>query len=212
MLLRLDHVIYSVPDIEAAHAALTANFPEAWPIGRFWPSGRTCGIALGGINLELVQPDADAPSTRVGTTLVFEPSSPEVAEFALKRQGIACHSFDKIEPNPELLRLRGFSGEEARMPQLICTNILLDKPAETPFDFFCCSYSPFLEGWLSPDHPRLRMARRVTRVVYGTPQPERATSLLANLDYAGEIGIEFRRAEQPAILAIDMSDGPLSWP
>ncbi|HWA82476.1 MAG TPA: hypothetical protein VG820_03520 [Fimbriimonadaceae bacterium] len=212
MLVRLDHVIFSVPDIEAAHRELTSRFPEAWPIGRFWPDGRTSGIAIGGINLELVQPDEAAPTQPVGATLAFEPFSPEVAEFTLRREGLACHRFDKIEPDHDLLRLRGFSEQAGQTPQLICENVLLDEPGEASFDFFTCSYSPFLKEWLSPDHPRLRTQRRITRIRYATPWPEQAASLLAKLDYQGEIQVQFVPGERKAIVGIETDDGPLGWP
>lgn len=211
-LLRLDHVIYSVPDIESAHRELTARFPEAWPVGRFWPNGRMSGIAIGGINLELVQPDEDASVTPIATTLVFEPASPEDAMFSLRRAGFACHEFDKLEPDPALLRLRGFSREDAKAPQAICTNVLLGDPTAAPFDFFTCSYSPFLKEWLSSDHPRLETPTLVTRILYGTPQPQAAVRLLASLGYRGDIAIDFQTSDARAILGIETNRGPLGWP
>src|SRR5690349_7194669 len=103
-LARLDHVIYSVPDIEAAHGKLTERFPEAWPIGRFWPNGITCGVALGGLNLELIQMDEDAPTEPIGLTLVFEPTSIDEAVAALERCDVRSGDvFEKFEIDSSLL-------------------------------------------------------------------------------------------------------------
>ena len=119
-LARLDHVIYSVPDIEAAHRKLTARFPEAWSVGRFWPDSLTSGVALGGINLELIQFDLIQGSTAKGTTLVFQPTTFEEAVAAFARAGIPALVMNKHEKDPELLRLRGFSELASLTPKWIC--------------------------------------------------------------------------------------------
>lgn len=211
-LIRLDHIIYSVPDIESAHRELTARFPEAWPIGRFWPDGRTSGVAIGGINLELIQVDENAPAIPIATTLAFEPASSEDALFSFRRIGLACHEFDKMESDSALLMLRGFSSEDAASAQLICTNVLLDDPSAAPCDFFACSYSPFLKQWLAPGNPRLYTASHISRILYGTPEPEAAALLLSRLGYRGDIEIKFQVNDKRAILGIETDRGPLQWP
>ncbi|MFI5385289.1 MAG: hypothetical protein ACHQ50_04125 [Fimbriimonadales bacterium] len=209
-LARLDHVIYAVPDIDAAHRELTALFPEAWPIGRFWPKGLTSGIAIGGLNLELVQPDEKWRGHPACDTIVFEPTSLQEARVELASAGLKCHSSEKTEPDPGLLRLRGFS--EADSPQLICRNLLLDDPDLAPFEFFCCDYSPFLKSWLSPSNPRLRTDRRVTKVVYGTPRPEEASTLLDGLGYSGDVSIRFAAYDDKKLLLIETDAGLFPWP
>lgn len=211
-LARLDHVIYAVLDIEREHARLTEAFPEAWPIGRFWPHGRTSGVALGGLNLELIQPDEpDAKEDHLGLTLVFEPRSLEAAQQALDAAGIRNDVFDKFEQIPELLALRGFTSVASRVPQLICRNVMPTEP-QLPFDFFVCDYSEFLKAWLSPSHPRLATSTRVTDVVFGTPHAAEASALLDRLGYAGDVAITFRTHGDQRILEINTNIGPLPWP
>lgn len=211
-LARLDHVIFHVPAIHEAHARLARAFPEAWPIGRFWPMGRTSGLALGGINLELVQRD-DPVEQPIGTTLVFEPSSLEAAQQRMRVAGIRSYFEEKVERDPTLLRLRGFPGAASRVPQTICTNLYPVDPGPMepyPFDFFACDYSPFLKAWLSSENPRLRTESRALRVLYGTPEPVRAQNLLLELGYMGAIEIEFTRADARSILRIETTAGPVS--
>ena len=146
---RLDHVICRVPDIDRYHRHWTQElgFPEAWPIGRFWPDGKTSGIALGGINLELIQPDSDAPAAPVCDTLVFEPTDLVRGLEALGEVGIQAETFEKWEDNPELLRLRGFVGPDANHRQLICRNVF--PKGDLPAPFFLCEYSPGLRRLLA---------------------------------------------------------------
>src|SRR5689334_3079814 len=102
VLLRLDHLICRVPDIEHFHSHFLneLGFSEAWPIGRFWPEGRTSGIALGGINLEFIQDDHDAPDRAVTDTFVFEPTSISDAEKVFTGLGVDTRRFLKTESDP----------------------------------------------------------------------------------------------------------------
>lgn len=205
-LARLDHVIFSVPDIRTAHRRLVSRYPEAWPVGRFWPNGLTSGIAIGGFNLELIQPDTGIESP-VGHTLVFEPASQEEASRALKSVGLLAVEFDKVEGNAELLRLRGF--EQVDSPQLICRNLLPREADLLPFEFFLCEYVPSLKVRLSSDNSRLVGPPTVTRIQYETPDPSAATSLLDKLGYRGTPRIEFTSAQGRRIRRIETGDGPI---
>lgn len=205
-LARLDHLIYDVPDIEAAHRELVGSYPEAWPIGRFWPSGRTSGVALGGINLELMQPDDGAPQAPAGMTLAFEPVSLDAAASALSAAGLSAKVFDKFESDPNLLKLRGFSGAQT---ELICRNLVPE--GELPFDFFICDYSPFLKEWLSPRHPRLHTSHHVVALEYGCPDPDGASRLLSSLGYAGSVEIRFVSNAERRILRVEMDSGALAF-
>lgn len=201
--MRLDHVIYEVPDIAAAHARLVRVFPEAWPVGPFWKPRLTSGAAIGGLNLELVELAGERPR---GTTLVFEPEGVEWAERVLADAGVPYATSEKVEPDPELLRLRGFDEAAARTPQSICTNVVPARE-DLPFDFFFCAYAPFLKGWLSPAHPRLETRERVSRIVVGTPDPASAGELLERLRYASEPRIEFEEHAEREILRVDLRGG-----
>ncbi|CAN5705847.1 hypothetical protein BH11ARM2_BH11ARM2_07130 [soil metagenome] len=141
MIARLDHFILEVPDIAAAHADWQSRgFSEAWPVGPFWPKALTSGIALGGVNLELVQPLEREPKTT--HTLVFEPKSVAEGFAAMLREGLRPKLAPKVEPDPDLLALRGFPPEMQSEPQRICTNVVPAPGA--PLDFFLCEYAPFL--------------------------------------------------------------------
>lgn len=211
---RLDHVIYHVADIAREHRRLTESFPEAWPVGRFWPEGRTSGIAIGGLNLELIQLDhPDGPVVAAAETLVFEPTSLSDADSALASARIRYERFEKLENDPQLLALRGFDPAASRVPQVICNNLLPTEPPDAlPFDFFLCDYAAFLKQWLSPSHPRLATTAHVTELVYGTPEPERARDLLQILGYGGDVRLTFVEHQDRQILEIRTSAGPLPWP
>ena len=153
---RLDHIICRVPDIERFHVQFRdeLGFPEAWPIGRFWPDGRTSGIALGGVNLEFIQPDIDPPAKAIADTLVFEPTRLEAAERQFSLLGVPTHLFDKLESNPTLLEMRGFEGDRLGSEQLICRNLLLDSEFEIPM--FLCGYVPMLKDRLGSSNPSMK--------------------------------------------------------
>lgn len=215
---RLDHLICEVPDIdEALDVWLGLGFPLAWPVGRFWPSGRTAGVALGGINLEFVQPDESAPSCATIRTLAFEPIDLDLAAAALAGQGISVEVFDKWESDPALLRLRGFDAAESQSPQLICRNAY---PTEEPaFPFFFCAYSPPLAKRLAPfSFPDLHP---VTHVMVATPNPAadwRRIDDLFGLPKAAR-GTEIVLSEAPSeyaeVVEIRSDRGPLDfgkWP
>lgn len=131
--MRVDHVICRVPDIRAAHAAMLAlGFAEAWPVGPFWRPHLTSGLHLGGVNLELFEP-AEGIAAPIADTIVFAGDPPPGYRIAVK-----------TEADPELLRLRGFSGERE---EVICTNGF--PPEGDPFDHFFCRYAPFLADRLA---------------------------------------------------------------
>ena len=143
----LDHLIATVPDLRSTHRRLLdAGFDEAWPPGPFWPSALTSGIALGGANLELVQPDQGVAESRIDT-LVLAPLTLEEGRAFWPE----AEEREKIEPKPELLALRGFPAEMTATAQNICTNLY---PADPPYPFFLCLYAPFLRERLAPALPR----------------------------------------------------------
>jgi len=205
---RLDHIICRVPDIELFHRYFRdeLGFAEAWPIGRFWPEGQTSGIALGGINLEFIQPDQDAPQTAVADTLVFEPTSLEAAKRQFSKLEIATRRFDKLEGSPDLLALRGFEGDDLESPQLICRNLLLESDFAVPM--FLCQYGPMLKERLSPHNPRLRSAHG--GVLSITLQLEKPGDIerLRRLGYLGSI--DLHQAEdsygRPPVTEIKLQD------
>ena len=138
---RLDHIVLQVPDIAAAHARLLAlGFEEAWPIGRTWPHGPTSGIALGGINLELLQPDEDPPETLTLAELVFERDGSTPLE-------LYGRAVEKIEGDPAKLAARGFPAALRSEPQRICTNAF--PGPESLWPHFVCEYAPILAPRLS---------------------------------------------------------------
>lgn len=140
---RIDHIVLQVPDIAAAHAALRGlGFDEAWPVGRNWPHGPTSGIALGGINLELLQPDLDPPAYPALAEIVFAPE-PGIP------MGQYGEVIEKIESDPAKLAARGFPPEDQDAPQRICTNAFPGEDSLWPH--FVCDYAPFLARRLGPD-------------------------------------------------------------
>jgi hypothetical protein len=134
---RLDHIILETDDIRRDHKQLLQRgYPEAWPIGPFWPYALTSGIHVGRFNLEFVEPlnRATDPNRLV---LVFEPA-----------ESVDTNGWqEKIEPNPALLRLRGFDREGLDKPQLICRN---SPVFEQPIPHFFCDYMPALRQRLHP--------------------------------------------------------------
>jgi hypothetical protein len=210
---RLDHLICEVPDIEEAmrHFTDELGYPVAWPIGRFWPQGRTSGVALGGLNLEFLQLDHDPPKAARITTLVFEPLDLEAAKRRYDELGVSTEVRDKWEPDPELLRLRGFDESQSREPQLICRNLVPTSP--TPFDFFLCDYSPTLKRRLAPSaFPGLPP---VTRIELAVPNPvegwEQANALVGLPEGVQMPTIVIREAPSriPEVVSIQTAAGPI---
>lgn len=204
---RLDHVICRVPDIERFHRHFidVLGFSEAWPIGKFWPSGNTSGVAIGGINLEFVEEPGIEPYV---STFVFEPRSIDDASsaFAAKLE-VKTRVFEKIESDPVLLRLRGFSEEESKTPQIICRNLMLES--EFPIDMFLCEYSSHLKERLAPiQFPK--PYGRVWRIELELPKPGDIWKL-HNVTFGGNI--EFYQSELQfgpcRITGIMMENGPV---
>ncbi len=189
-LTRLDHVICECPDIERAFDGLVGlGFPVAWPIGRFWPQGRTAGIALGGLNLELLQQDEGAPAIATIRTLVFEPVNLEMAVSKFESLSVPMRIAEKWESDPALLRLRGFSGQESQQPQLICRNAY--PIGVQPFDFFLCEYSPGLKTRLAPK------SQEVSQILLATPKPQVDFEALNRLFGRPTDGLEILLSETP---------------
>lgn len=215
---RLDHLICEVPDIEDAFERFVdLGFPVAWPIGRFWPSGRTAGVALGGINLEFLQSDMGAPEVACIQTLVFEPVELEIAAARLGELGVPMRLAEKREGNSELLRLRGFTDREAEVEQLICRNAYPE--GEIPIDFFLCEYVPPLYKRLGPQmFPALAP---LVEVEISTPNPATdwmQINALFGLPEAKR-GVELVLSEEPGeraeVTAIRSDRGPIDlegWP
>lgn len=192
----LDHVIAVVPDIRATHGRLLGRgFEEAWPIGPFWPAAQTSGLALGGLNLELVQPDSGVVAPRI-ETLVLAPTS--YAEGWAMAAPFAPEDREKIEPDPELLALRGFPPEMRREPQAICRN-LYPSEGETPYPFFLCLYAPFLKARLAAAN-FAQPHGLVTGLSLVAPDPERVRHLFAGR--LGPIGLDVEAGERPEVSAI----------
>ncbi|MBC8064794.1 MAG: hypothetical protein H7Y17_08190, partial [Chlorobia bacterium] len=171
--------------------------------------GRTSGIALGGINLEFIQPDVDAPEQAVCDTLVFEPTSLQRAEEALGAKGVLTRRLDKIEPDPALLALRGFEEVELQGPQLICKNLLLES--EFPVPMFLCEYVPKLKQRLSASNPSFKQPHgRVLSITVQLAKPG-AIWRLSDLGYQGNI--ELLQAESrfgaPSVIEIKFERGPV---
>ena len=209
--LRLDHLLCDVPDIDAAfdlfHRSL--GFPVAWPIGPYWPGGRMCGIALGGINLELIQLDAEPVTEATIRSMAFEPTA-DIKEI-LSREGIPFHTFDKVESNDELLRLRALPTGQG--PQLLCTNTIPDE-STLEFPFFACKYAPAIHDKLTIEKVT-RQGRGpfedwVEEVVIGHPQPHALENQLTRLGI--ERGVRLRSEGHPTkeVIAIKMHSGPIN--
>jgi hypothetical protein len=138
-MVKIDHVIWEVGSIVAAVADLRGRgYPEAWPIGPFWPGALTAGIGLGAFNLELLEPLEREPVPGL-SHVVF--SAEDEAE-ALAWLRVPAERFEKIESSPALLRMRGFS--RASGPQRLCLNFL---PGGR---WFVCLYEPGLRARLDP--------------------------------------------------------------
>ncbi|RYG27194.1 hypothetical protein EON82_00315 [bacterium] len=199
----LDHLIAVVPDLRATHRRLLdAGFDEAWPPGPFWPQAITSGIALGGANLELVQPEAGVSTARI-ETVVLAPTNLEEGRIVLNDLGLAFGEREKIEPDPSLLALRGFPPEVAASPQRICTNQL---PVEPPYPFFHCCYAPFLKERLAPEgfcQPR----GPIVALAVTSPAPEDVRRLFAG--HLGPIELDVELGETSEIAEIRFADGSI---
>ncbi len=192
----LDHLIATVPDLRATHQRLLdAGFDEAWPPGPFWPAAITSGIALGGANLELIQPDAGVPRARIDTLVLAPLTLEEGRAFWPDYE-----EREKIEPDAALLALRGFPPELAAEPQTICTNLY---PVDSPYPFFLCLYSPFLRERLAPARFGAPHGPMVG-LSLTAPNPEEVRRLFAGRLGPVELDVDLG---EPAVKAIRFGDG-----
>jgi len=204
---RLDHLLCDVPDIEEAFTLFhdQLGFPVAWPIGRYWPQGRTCGIALGGANLEFIQNDSDPISEAVIRCVAFEPTS--FVREAFEREGIPYEVFEKKEADPALLRLRGMRADDGE--QLLCINFLPLDRAALPFPFFACDYEPGVKARLSFPAAIMPDGNELQEVVIGVPDPAAMTSQLERLGIDGGVSITAQKHDTPEVTKLVMKYGPL---
>lgn len=206
---RLDHLLCDVPDIEAAFQLFTQDlgFPVAWPIGRFWPEGRTSGIALGGANLELIQLDDSPLSEARIQRIAFQPTR-QVGKV-LHSLRIAFTVYDKLESNPELLALRGMPTNQGR--QRLCTNTI-PEVAQTHFLFFACNYSAAVRARLSPEALRPTNGNELLEVRLGHPQPKLLQDQLGALGIESGVPITVVEHAENEVVALRMKHGPLPLP
>ena len=209
---RLDHLLCDVPDIEQALALFVdeLGFPVAWPIGRYWPDARQCGIALGGINLELIQADEIPVQEATIRAIAYKPSSELHKILNVKK--IPFTVFEKRESNPELLKLRGLPFDQGEQP--LCTNTIIEESAQE-FRFFACDYAPILKAALAPSSFVIPNDNRVEEVVIGLPFPESPTDELEDLGIKGGARITFRKHPVKEVTALVMKNGPIEmagWP
>jgi hypothetical protein len=209
---RLDHLLCDVPDIDAAFDLFTKQlgFPVAWPIGRYWPHGRTCGVGLGGINLEFIQPDSGAPSKATIRGIAFEPTD-RIQEI-FDREGIPYATSEKWESNDELLALRSMpTGQGA---QLLCTNTM---PAEyaIEFPFFACKYSVVVTRKLQPLTRALADGNMVEQVFLGHPDPSALKQQIGRFGIQEGVRLAVIQHSTKEVVAISMRTGPVDlggWP
>jgi len=209
---RLDHLLCDVPDIEAAFELFTTRlkFPVAWPIGRYWPKGRTCGVALGGINLEFIQPDESPPAKATIRGLAFEPT--DRLQEMFDREGIPYTVTEKWETDNELLALRGMT--TGKGAQLLCTNTI---PADyaIEFPFFSCQYSVAVRRRLLPVALPLPDANAVEQVLIGHPDPGRLAQQIGRLGVQEGVRLGVAQHATKEVVAVVMKNGAIDfgdWP
>ena len=193
----LDHLIATVPDVRASHARLLAmGFEEAWPVGPFWPSALTSGVALGGANLELVQPEAGIAEARIETLVL----APETIGEGLAMAPV-FEKREKVESDAALLALRGFPPEFTATPQTICVNLY---PDASPYPFFLCLYVPFLKERLAPE--RFRQPRgSICGLRLRAWQPGATQRLFAGC--LGPVELQVDLAQETVVVEIQFADG-----
>lgn len=197
----LDHLIATVPDIRATHARLLGmGFEEAWPPGPFWPSATTSGIALGGANLELVQPDVGVAEARIDT-LVLAPADLDEAYATMRPFDV--REREKREADPRLLLLRGFPPEMCAEPQSICDN-LYPHEDEADYPFFLCLYAPFLKARLAPENFAAPRGPLIALSLVA-PDPEAVRRLFAGK--LGSLDLDVVPGEPARVAAIRFADG-----
>lgn len=206
---RLDHLLCEVPHIEATFELLhdKLGFPVAWPIGRYWPDSTTCGLALGGANLELIQPDKNRPRQAHIHTLAFEPGK-DITKV-LRQAHIGYTKFNKFEDDPEILKLRSLPVEAGR--QRLCTNTL-PFPSKLEFPLFACQYSPALRAILDPYAFKIPGDNALEEVVLGHPDPARLKKQLDLLGIKEGVRITTQKNRTIEVVALIMKNGPIDLP
>lgn len=165
------------------------------------------GIGLGGINLELIQSDLDAPIEPVCDTLVFEPVSLDAGSDAFGRLGFRSERYDKWESDSELLKLRGFSEADSHTEQLICSNLYPDPAFPVPL--FLCKYSHDLGKRLSRDQVGDSPAGPVIAVEVQLEEAGKL-SVLSQVGYLGSIELVQRDELGPfKVTGIKLERGPM---
>jgi len=209
---RLDHLLCDVPDIDEAfdlfHNRL--GFPVAWPIGRFWPHGRTCGIALGGANLEFIQNDNEPTREAVIRRIAFQPTA-ELHDV-LRREHIPFTVFEKRESDPELLLLRALPADQGE--QLLCTNTLPDED-KLEFPLFACEYAPIPKAALAPTAFEIPGDNALLEIVIGHQEPAAVKSQLERLGIAAGVQIVAERFPVRIVTQLVMKNGAINlgaWP
>ncbi|MGH2638871.1 MAG: hypothetical protein ACRDF4_06270, partial [Rhabdochlamydiaceae bacterium] len=115
VLRRIDHILCETPDIRSDYAScMEKGLEEAWPIGPFWPNALTCGIRLGPLNLEFVQNLLAPVRKRKLTKIAFEPTDLALTSLTMNREGVYHRFQEKVESDPKLLGLRGWSADEVK--------------------------------------------------------------------------------------------------
>jgi hypothetical protein len=206
---RLDHLLCEVPNIGETFGLLhyKLGFPVAWPVGRYWPDRTTCGIALSGANLELIQPDKNRPRQASIHTLAFEPGKDMVK--VLREAHIGFTKFNKFEDDPEILKLRSLPVEAGS--QRLCTNTL-PFPSKLEFPLFACQYSPILRGVLAPASFKLPGDNALEEVVLGHPDPARLKKQLDVLGIKEGVRISVQKNRTIEVVALIMKNGPIDLP
>ena len=203
---RLDHLLCQVPDIEQAFDLLhrKLGFPVAWPIGTYWPNGKQCGIALGGINLELIQSFESPVKEASIRCIAFEPTAD--IHQVLDREKIPYNVFIKKESTPELLEMRGLPA--AGGEQVLCTNTMIDE-SRIAFSFFACEYAPRVKKLLAPESFEIPGGNSVEEILIGHREPQGLKEDLQRLGVHSGVRLTAHKHSSEEVTAIVMKNGPL---
>ena len=166
--------------------------------------GRTCGLALGGVNLELIQNDSGTATEANIRRVAFEPT--DRVQEVFDREGIPYKTFEKWESDDSLLRLRGMPAGQGA--QLLCTNFLPGDYA-IEFPFFGCRYSVFVRRKLIPAALPLADGNAVLEVVLGHPDPGRLSEQLGRLGIQEGVKLSVVKHPEKEVVRIVMKNGAI---